>query len=259
MESEEQCKIKFEQRFITEGASAVKIYIPRLQIERDASMVISETEGPDSAIIFTPKQRIKTDDLLKAEYYIWEDKKFFVYEDVLIPREVSYIKQKAYQCNVNFLCNNEENGGYFISSLRSYVDTELQKNINISDKEKPILITPYNKNIVVGAKLDIGGKPWKVVDFDHITNPGILYVSLERDFYIKSDNIITNYNPYVLKSGIDYTFNTEDAYFVTTTPLNIKKRTKSEIVFEIPHGITQVDISIKSNNQVETKTYKVEV
>lgn len=259
MDNEAQCRLKFEQRFITEGASAIDIHIVRLDVDRNASMVISEAEGPDSAIVFTPKQATKIDNLLKSDYFIWDGKMFFVYEDVLIPREVSYIKQKAYQCNVKVLCDEEECGGYFISSLRTYVDTELQKNINIADKEQPILIMPMNENIKVGTKLSIGDKPWKVIDMDNITNTGILYISLERDFYTKSDNIIENYEPNVLKSGIEYDFKTSDAYFNTSTPLQIKSRRESTIRVLIPYGITEVDISTKIDNEIKTTKYKVEV
>lgn len=259
MDNEAQCKLKFEQRFITEGASAITIHIIRLDEDRSASMVISEAEGPDSAIVFTPKQFTKVNDLLKADYFTWDEKMFFVYEDVLIPRDVSYIKQKAYQCNVKVLCGEEEFGGYFISSLRTYVDTELQKNINITDKEQPILVMPINENIKVGTKLSIGDKPWKVIDVDNITNNGILYISLERDFYTKSDNIIENYEPNVLKAGIEYDFPTSDAYFNTSTPLTIKSRRGNLVKVLIPYGITEVDISTKIDNEIQTIKYKVEV
>lgn len=259
MDNEAQCKLKFEQRFITEGASAVDIHIVRLDINRSASMVISEAEGPDTAIVFTPKQATKVNDLLKADYFTWDGKMFFVYEDILIPREVSYIKQKAYQCNVKVLCEETELGGYFISSLRTYADTELQKNINITDTEKPILVMPINEKIKVSTKLSIGNKPWKVIDIDHITNNGILYISLERDFYTKSDNIIVNYDTNVLKAGIEYDFDTSDAYFSTSTPLYIKSRTENKIVVEIPFGITEVSISTKNSGEIKTIKYKVEV
>ena len=259
MDNEARCRLKFEQRFITEGASAIIIHIIRLNEDRSASMVISEAEGPDSAIVFTPKQSTKVNDLLKTDYFTWEDKMFFVYEDVLVPREVSYIKQKAYQCNVKVLCEGEEFGGYFISSLRTYVDTELQKNINVTDTEEPVLVMPINERIKVGAKLSIGDKPWKVIDIDHITNSGILYISLARDFYTKSENIITNYDPYVLKAGIEHSFNTSEGYFSTSTPLYIKSRTENQIIAEIPFGITEVSISTKISGEVQTIQYKVEV
>lgn len=258
MESEEQCRLKFEQRFITEGASASRIHIVRLNEDRDAYIVMLDAEGPDSAIVFTAKQSDKMNNLSKADYYIWEDKMYFVYEDVHLGYDASYIKQKAYQCNVKFMHNDVELGGYFISSLRTYVDTEFQNRLNISDKEQPVLVMPMYEGIEVGTQLSIGNKPWKVIDFDAITNSGILYISLERDFYKKSDNIIENYNPYVLKSGIDYSFDTEDAYFNTSTPLNIKMRTENKIIFQIPYGINTVDINVKKGGNIQTTTYQVE-
>jgi hypothetical protein len=258
MESEEQCRLKFEQRFITEGASASQIHIVRLNEDRSAYIVMSDAEGPDSAIVFTAKQSDKMYNLSKADYYIWEDKMYFVYEDVHLGYDASYIKQKAYQCNVKFMCGDEELGGYFISSLRTYVDTEFQNRLNISDKEQPVLVMPMHEGIEVGTQLSIGNKPWKVIDFDAITNSGILYISLERDFYKKSDNIIENYNPYLLKSGIDYSFDTEDAYFNTSSPLNIKARTEHKVTFQIPYGINSVEISVKQSGEIKTIVYQVE-
>lgn len=259
MSNEQQCRLKFETSFITEGAAPIVIHILRLDKDRDATMVFTDTEGPDSAIIFTPKQHKNINNLLKSDYYTWEDKMFFVYEDILISREVSYIKQKAYQCNVKVqvLDTEEECGGYFISSLRSYVDTELQQKINIVDKERPILIIPQQDWIQIGVKVSIGGKPWKIIDYDSITNDCIAYISLERDFYSKSDDIIQEYADNILNAGIEYTFDTTDGYFNSSSPLIIKNRVSGAITFEIPHGIDTVEIETKTNGSLIKKQFKV--
>ena len=259
MDSETQCKLKFEQHFLLEGAGATEIQIPRLNETRKAYIVLSSAEGPDSAVIFTPKQTTKANNLLKADYYLWEDRMYFVYEDVVLTYDASYIKQKSYQCNVTFTHNEQQYGGYFMSSLRRYVDTDFQKDMNITDTDKPLLIIPNIGDIKVGTKLSIGNKPWQVIDIDHITNAGILYISLDRDFYTKSDDIIVNYSDYVLKAGIEHSFNTSDAYFNTSTPLQIKSRTANKIIAIVPYGITEVDISTKINGNIQTQKYKVEV
>ena len=259
MNNEAECMRKFETRFITDGAAPTVIHIMRLDEDRDATMVFTDTEGPDTAIVFTPKQTNAISNLLKTDYYAWEDKMFFVYEDVIIPREVNYIKQRAYQCNARVYVteDNIECGGYFISSLRSYVDTEFQQRLNVTDKEQPVLIVPRQKWIKIGAKVMIGDKPWKVIDYDAITNPGIAYISLERDFISKSADITEYKNYNDLTAGMEYAFDTEDGFFNSSSPLIIKNRTGDKIVCEIPYGLTEVEISIQKDGVIMSTLYKV--
>lgn len=266
MKNEACCRVNYETSFITEGAAPIKIHILRLDEDRDATMVFSDAEGPDAALVFTPKQQIDDDNLLKTDYYTWDNKMFFVYEDVMIARKVAYIKQRAYQCNAKVTVldceySGEERGGYFISSLRSYVDTELQQKINVSDKEKPVLVMPYVTWVRNGRKLEIGGKPWKIIDYDSITNPGIVYISLERDFFKKGHDVLDESNDdYNLKAGVEYTFDTQDGYFNSSSPLTIKLRTANQIVFEIPFGIEEITIETKNfAGKIEQQIYKVVV
>jgi hypothetical protein len=186
---------------------------------------------------------------------------FFVYEDVIIPREVNYIKQRVYQCNAKVFVDDEdlECGGYFISSLRSYVDTEFQQKINISDKEKPVLILPRQEWVKYGAKVVIGDKPWKIVDYDAITNPGIVYISLERSFISKSSDIVEYRRCDELKAGIEYNFSTLQGFFNSSSPLIIKSRKANEVVFEVPYGLQEVEISVQQEGGIVTKKFKVVV
>lgn len=259
MNNEANCRQKFETSFITEGAAPIVIHVLRLDTDRDATMVFTDTEGPDTAIVFTPKQKDLINNLLKTDYYTWDNKMFFVYEDVIIPREVSYIKQKAYQCNarVYVIEEGEEYGGYFISSLRSYVDTEFQQKLNVTDKEKPILILPRQEWIKVGAKVLIGDKPWKVIDYDAITNSGIVYISLERDFISKNNDVVEYKSCDELTAGIEYTFETSEGYFNSSSPLNIKTKLAEKVIFEIPYGLSEVEISVRRGEQIISKVYKV--
>jgi hypothetical protein len=260
MNNEASCRQKFETRFITDGAAPIKITILRLDKDRDATMVFTEAEGPDAAIVFTPKQPEQINNLLKTDYFTWEDKTFFVYEDVIIPREIAYIKQRAYQCNVRISFEDCEQmcDGYFISSLRSYVDTELQQKINISDKEHPILIVPRHEWVKVGTKIIIGDKPWKIIDYDAITNPGIAYISLERNFFKKGTDVSEYGDDSCLKAGIEHTVMTQDGYFNSSSPLTIKLRTSNKVVFEVPYGIDKITIETKNyNGIIHKQEYKV--
>lgn len=267
MDNEARCRQKFETRFITEGAAPIKIHILRLDVDRDATMVFNDAEGPDAAIVFTPKQCDRLDNLLKQDYYTWDNKMYFVFEDIVIAREVNYIKQRAYQCNAKVTVLKSQDdyyyeqtfGGYFISSLRSYVDTELQQKINVSDKERPILIMPMQEWIAVGTKVEIGGKPWKIIDYDSITNPKIAYISLERDFFKKGNDMVEDPKCNELQAGFDYTFNTQDGYFNSSSPLNIKSRNEHEIVFSIPYGTESIEISTRKNGKEYKRSYIVKV
>ena len=259
MKNEAECLQKMETSFITEGAAPIVIHIPRLDENRDATMVFTDTEGPDTAIVFTPKQQNAISNLLKTDYFSWDNKMFFIYEDVIITRDVNYIKQKAYQCNaqVYAIDSSEECGGYFISSLRSYVDTEFQNKLNVTDKEKPILIIPRQEWVKIGVRVLIGDRPWKVIDYDAITNPGIVYISLERDFKSKTEDVAKYKNHNELTAGIEYTFETSDGYFNSSSPLNIKTKLADKVVFMIPYGLNEVEISVRRGEQIISKVYKV--
>lgn len=261
MNNEAECLIKMENSFITEGASSIVIYIPRLDKNRDASMVFTDTEGPDTAIVFTPKQQNTISNLLQTDYFTWDDKMFFVYEDVIIPRKVNYIKQKAYQCNAKIAVaeTNIEVGGYFLSSLRSYVDVEFQQKLNVSDKEKPIVIFPYQDWVQYGVKVIIGNKPWKIIDYDAITNPGIVYASLERDFISKSSDVKQYKRENELVAGQQYSFDTHDGYFNSSSPLIIKTILEDKVVFEVPYGLEEVEISVANEQEIISKVFKVVV
>ena len=56
---------------------------------------------------------------------------------------------------------------------------------------------------------------------------------------------------------VEYTFNTENAYFSTTPRVEVISRTKEQVVFKIPFGIKQVAISTKINGDILEKVYKV--
>ena len=264
--NEEKCRQKFETSFITEGAAPIVIHILRLDEDRDATMVFTDAEGPDSALVFTPKQVEREQDLLKRDYYTWDNKMFFVYEDILIARDVNYIKQRAYQCNAKvYIIENddfsrEDNwGGYFISSLRTYVDTDFQQKLNVTDKEKPVLIMPAFDWLKIGLKIEVGGKPWKVIDYDTISNPGVAYISLVRDFFKKPSNIVERRMEATLHAGIEYTFETQDGYFNSSSPLKIKSRSATKVVIEIPYGVEEITVSVMEDGIVQDKTFKVVV
>lgn len=70
MRNEECCRLKYEASFITEGTSATTILHVRLDVKKQAGLVINSSEGPDSATVYTYKDDVKSNELLKADYFV---------------------------------------------------------------------------------------------------------------------------------------------------------------------------------------------
>ena len=260
MNNEDGCRMKFEAYQTIEGSAATEIFHYRSEMNRAAAVVPSDKEGPDSSIVYTYKEKFPLGEVQKGDYFLWNDVEFFVYEDVFIPHETIYKKQMAYQCNVQVLDEDQVAlcGGYFVSSLHSYLDTTLQAKINISDKEKPVLIIPYQPWIAVNVKLVVGGKPWKITDFDHITNSGIAYISLTRDFFQKHQDVEEVVSGRTLVSGQEYEFDTVDGYFDSSSPLFEISKTSTKVKITVPYNYTELQLTTKAaNGELITTTYKV--
>ena len=260
-QNNDNCRNKLESSFILEGTSAVVIRLLRLNVNRQAALIITDKEGPDTNIVFTYKEQVKEHELLKGDYYTWKNNTYLVYEDIELVREVAYKKQKSYQCNVSFEHDGTTWHGYYVSSLAKYVDTTLQGNLNITDNDKPILILPQVKWMDVGTKIVINGKPYKIIDFDAITNSGIVYCSLDRDFISKQEDVIEEQieqNAATLVAGIESSVETSFGYFKTSTDVDIISKTYTLVKFIVPHGIDEIEITTKDNykNDIVTK-YKV--
>lgn len=258
MELEEDCILKWESAFISEGTSATEIFHIRLDINRKAAIVVTEKEGPDTNIIFTLKEDNPEQELLKSDYYIWDNKNYFVYEDVDLVKKSNYKKQKSYECNVSFIYKDKTYYAYFVSSLAKYLDTTLVDDLIITDNAKPVLIMPYQEWLETNIKIVIKGVVWKIIDFDIITNDGIAYISLDKDFISNSDDIIEEKDINNLKSGIILEIDTNFGYFKTSVPVEIVSKTSTKVNYIIPIGIQEITITTKNSEKLDIiNTYKV--
>ena len=277
MEADRCCRLKQESRFIIEGSSATTIEVLTADGEPldvgPAALTISDKDGPDTSLVFTYKpQKDEQQFLVKGNYFRQKgrNKVFFVYEDVEVVRDVGYVKQKAYECNVRFRFEDEDitRYGYYVSSLAKYVDDTLQNNLSITVNEKPIMILPYKKGVKIGTKLAIVGeedgkfnllKPWQVVEIDELTNDGVMYLSLELSSFdkIAPPKMATftreNSMP-TLRANRPITFEIKDGVFKTSSKVQIVSKTASKVVFKIPYGIETITITTLEEGE---KTYKV--
>ena len=113
-----------------------------------------------------------------------------------------------------------------------------------------------------GDKLVIGGRPWLIQESDFISSPGITYYSV-MPTTISKDNFVANEDETNTNGIVSYNqiinIPTEDGYFnYSNTNIVIVQRTKTNIQFYMPFGVSEVDISVKENGNIITKTYKAE-
>lgn len=271
------CAVKYRSDFIENGTSSITIYHVRRSADKSAALIITDKEGPDTSLVYTYKDTNSTNELLKGDYFIWQNKYYFVFEDVSIVRDTGYKKQKAYQCNVNFEINKQTYWAYYVSSLAGYVGEGFQAKISIADSEKPILIVPHQDWVKLGTTIVINGKPWKIIDIDFTTNHCIDYCSLELDFIQKNAEELCdcdcedceicgdcddckikypNKDENTIHCGQEITLSTEDGYFVCEEA-DIIKRSSNEVIFIIPFGIKEVEIKIKKDAEIISTKYKV--
>ena len=82
MHNSENCSMNYESNFILEGISSVIIHVMRLNADKQAALILTDKEGPDTSLVYTYKDRNIENELLKADYFTWKNNTYFVYEDV---------------------------------------------------------------------------------------------------------------------------------------------------------------------------------
>lgn len=252
------CELKYEADFIINSTASTMIHVLRNKEDKNAALTIDDKEGPDKATVFTFTEEDNNLNLLKGDYFTWKDKLFFVYENEYIVHDALYQKQKAYECNVKFIYKEIEYGGYFISSLLKFLDINLVKNLIIEDLEKPVLVIPKQDWIKHNVKIIINNITWKVLDYDIDTNVGIAYISLDRDFTTKQEDVIEKPEEDTLYAGVVNEYVTNFAYFLTSEEVEIVSKTSNKIKFIIPFGIYEIKITTKDElGQEISKIYKV--
>ena len=245
--------------FITEGALSTDITHVRRNTTIKAAVTFNDKEGPDESIVFTLKTTPTSNELLKGDYYIYNNTYYLVHEDVRVTDvSITWKKQRSVECNISFYVSNTLVRGYFMSMLRTEEDTILKANAANISQENPLVIVPSNSILAIGTRITINTKPFKIVEYDAITNLGITYLFLERDYITQSttptpipDSVDT------LRPMIEYTFNTLDAYFAATPKVNVLERKTTSVKFVIPYDISSVSISVKTLEGIITTVYTV--
>ena len=278
-EKRKTCYDNRSAAFILEGKISQDIYHKRLDKNIKVALVFNHREGPDDVIVFS----LNEDELMKSDYFIFDDVNYLVYEDVkLTDKDVNYKKQRSVECNVSFEHNGINYKAYFLSSLRRTNDPDFKGREGLIPDEGPLLILPSSVNLNVNDYFHIEGKPWKIVEYDNITNKGITYFYLERDYtrnlsgeeeileeeleIIEKDEEVTQEfeeegeggpEVFSLRPMVEYTFTTEGAFFASTPRVDLISRSLTKIVFKVPFGISQVEITTEKDGKKVGKIYKV--
>lgn len=269
-----ECYDERSAAFIEQGKLSKDITHKRLDTVIKAAVVFSHKEGPDEVIVYSYIE----DDLQKSDYFIYDNTNYLVYENIrLTDSDINYKKQKAVECNVAFSFESKSFIGYYKSSLRGTENPDFVGREIVTPDETPLLILPTNSDIEVNSEFVIEEKPFKVVEFDNITNKGITYYYLERNYNKVGEIIEPEVQPtYVgeepegevqlfseepiekaLRPMVEYTFDTVDAYFAATPKVEVVSRKRTEVTFKVPFGISEVDITTKDLNGIVERNYKV--
>ena len=147
--------------------------------------------------------------------------------------------------------------------------------------EAPLVIIPTLDQDLIGERISIGGKPWKIRDYDAITNLGITYLYLERGSYrpgdkdsdteegnkgdeghnqvertFKSKKGDESHNQ--LEYLVEHTFKSKNGYFKSVPAVDVISQDFTSVTFMIPFYGSEVEITIKDEEGKEVPTiYKV--
>jgi hypothetical protein len=157
----EDCQDERSAAFIMSGDTSNEVTHVRLNKIRKVALVVNDKEGPDAVQIYSLKEANPVNNFKKGDYFAWNNVYYLIYEDVkLINQQLSYIKQKAVECNVVFSVRNTQFIGAFFSTMRSTDDGEklLRSSVLVS-AEEPLVIVPRNNIFTHGVEFLIENKP----------------------------------------------------------------------------------------------------
>ena len=234
--------------FITEGKMSREITHLRLNEIIRASVVFDDEEGPDEAFVYT----LEENNLLRSDYFMLDNRYYLVYEDVKLSFEdIIWKKQKSLECNVNFEVSDETVRAYFLSSLRGAKFNTLEKDAAIMPDQTGLLIVPSRSDLLIGIQIELGGKGWKIKDYDSVSNSGISYIYMERDSLNNVEDDILEPEEEepqaneILNPMVEYNFETNGAFFNTSVPVNILQRSPFNVKFSVPFGIDTITITTR--------------
>lgn len=254
--------------FIFKGYPSIKITGP--EGEEIQAAVVNKQEQ-DYGYIYTYLK----DPLTIGSIWQAKDLHLLVDEEIVIIKDVNWHK---YHC---LLCNLEYEGlwGYFIGPEKTHINLNLKKDVVLVSQQKPLLVLP-GMPLHFQDKIMIKGRAWVVDEYDAISDEGITYYSLmpttmskeiietnkDKSVYVEVHNepVLEVPNDQWDTDAVEIapnskiTINTEDGFFkVSNKAIQILRHTATEIIFQIPFGIENLEIQYKENGEVKERIYKI--
>lgn len=253
--------------FILKGYPSIEI--ENSEGEKISASVVSKQEQ-DCAYIFTHKENR----LIPGSVWVAKDLHLLVTEEITIIKDVNWRKYHTLIANVQI----GDSWGFFKGSEKSFINVSLKEKTALYSEQKVVLVLKdgvldYQDKIVIGKRA------WLVQEFDRISTPGLVYLSLvpttvkketieknkDKDIFIEKREEIKIEEQNKEEEGIVFVSNnsslmmsTEDGYFISSNPnIEVEKLLENEVYFKIPFGVSETTITYKENGRKVSKTYRV--
>lgn len=247
-----------DTRFIMKGYPS--ILIKSVDTDEELAACVVNHQEKDSAYIYTRKESpIEVGSVWGAKGLKW-----LISEEIIIIKDVNWHKYAA------LLCNVEVNGlwGYFISPERKHVAVSLRDEVLLQSQQKPILVLGADA-LGIGDKFIIKDRAWMVQEKDNLA--GVVYYSLVattinkgEDYQVEVDTrvapqIVEDDDPLTFTPGQEVVVNTEGGVFkVNCSSVEVISRTANEVVFIVPFGVDEVEVTTLLDGELITETYRKE-
>jgi hypothetical protein len=276
--AEQHTDNKNNSEFIDTHASSTTITHTRISEDIKAVLTINQKEGVDEVILFTKPFADSEDNVTVGDYITHEGDIYLTFMEYKLPTKVKnvYKKHKLIECNVTIKVDNISQRGAYIGSLSRFVNMTEESVSGFSlgiEQYKPVVITKNNASLVVGKRFLLGTEAFEIVALDRKSNQGIMYLSLNATtINATTDNLITGTaitpeaaaenetDETTLRQGELKTVSTNLGYVYFDPVVNILSRTLTSVVFEVPFGISELQVDTKDGDgEIVTTVYTVVV
>lgn len=264
--------------FIDTHASSTVITHSRISEDIKAVLTINQKEGVDEVILFTKPFDDSDDNVAVGDYITHDSDIYLVFMEYKLPSKVKnvYKKHKLIECNVIIKVDNISQRGAYIGSLARFVNMTEESVSGFSlgvEQYKPVVVTKNNTSLTVGKRFLLGTEAFEIVALDRKSNAGIMYLSLNATtINATTDNLNTETaitpsapsenatNATTLRQGTTHTVTTYFGYVFFDPVVNIISRNLTSVIFEVPFGITALQVDTKNiGGTVVTTNYTVVV
>ena len=236
----------------------------------DAVMTNAYREGGDEFVCMTYLENLKKGNYItEVEIetpWVTIGSIFLVYKQYNHPLRNSYDKFQLLECQHIIKIDDEIFiPVHYAGALRSVAEPLLRSAGSTVefDSSKPIIIFGENENIQPGQEIILHGEAFIIKQYDRLTNPGIVYASLQPTT-IKSYNDVENNTVYteevyeedqINTAGSHFTVQTHSGYCKFNYEVEIISKTSQEVKFIIPYGIDILKITTKDINGTDVITH----